>query len=239
MDAPLILLAEDDPATRAFLQDNLSADGYHVLEAENRQHAQALLATNDPALVLADVNGETLGLLDAIRTGAGLGAAVDPDTPMIVLTSRADELARARVFEHDGDDVVTKPFSYPELRGRIRALLRRSRSQQHRQIVRIGTLRVDLGSREAHVDGRPVAVSNKEFDLLAALAKQPTQVLTTEELLREVWRYPTECRTRTVQSHAHRLRRKLSEAGADRPFVIAVWGVGYRLSDYVPEQVAV
>ena len=97
MDAPLILLAEDDPATRAFLQDNLSADGYHVLQAENRQHAQALLATNDPALVLADVNGETLGLLDAIRTGAGLGAAVDPDTPMIVLTSRADELARARV----------------------------------------------------------------------------------------------------------------------------------------------
>ena len=125
MDSPLILIVEDDGATRSFLADNLSADGYQVLQAENRRHALALLATTDPALVLADVNGETLGLLDAIRTGAGLRAAVDPDTPMIVLTSRADELARVRVFEHDGDDVVTKPFSYPELRGRIRALLRR------------------------------------------------------------------------------------------------------------------
>ena len=85
---------------------------------------------------------------------------------MIVLTGRADELARVRVFEHGGDDVVTKPFSYPELRGRIRALLRRAQNQQNRQIARIGTLRLDLGSREAHVDGRPVPLTGKEFDLL-------------------------------------------------------------------------
>ena len=92
---------------------------------------------------------------------------------MIVLSDRADEHARVRVFEHDGD-VMTKPFSYPELRGRIRALLRRSHNQQNRQVVRIGTLRVDLASREVHVDGRPVALTGKEGVRPAGCAGQGT-----------------------------------------------------------------
>jgi DNA-binding response OmpR family regulator len=195
----LILIAEESRATRAFLAEQLAADGYEILVAENRRHALALLALADPALVLADINGETLGLLDAVRSGSGLAGKVDPDTPMIVLTRRADELTRVRVFEHDGDDVVTKPFSYPELRGRIRALLRRTASQQQRRIVRIGTLRVDLAGRETHVDGQPVALTGKEFDLLAALATAPTRVVSKEELLRDVWGYRTA--SRTLDSH--------------------------------------
>ena len=236
MPSPLILLAEENPATQAFLRAQLTEDGYEVLQADNRRHALALLAARDPALVLADLNGETLGLLDAIRTGAGLAGSVDPDTPMIVLTSRADELGRVRVFEHDGDDVVSKPFSYPELRGRIRALLRRANSHHHRRVVRVGTLRVDLGSRAVHVDGRPVALTGREFDLLRALVKEPTRVLTSEELLRDVWGYSTATRTKTLQSHAHRLRRKLNEAGADRTLVVSVWGLGYRLCDHAAER---
>jgi DNA-binding response OmpR family regulator len=236
MPTPPILLAEENPATRAFLQAQLTADGYEILQAENRRHALALLAARDAALVLADLNGETLGPLDAIRTGTGLAGSVDPDTPMIVLTSRADELARVRVFEHDGDDVVNEPFSYPELRGRIRALLRRTNSQRSRRVVRVGTLRVDLGSREVHVDGRPVALTGREFDLLRALVKEPTRVLTSEELLRDLWGYPTASRTKTLQSHAHRLRRKLNDAGADRTLIVNVWGLGYRLCDQAPER---
>ena len=116
MSSPLILLAEEDAAIRAFLAAELTADGYEILQADSCQRSLALLARSDPALVLADVNSETLVLLDAIRAGGGLAGQVDPDTPMIVLTSRADDLARVRVFEHDGDDVVAKPFSYPELR---------------------------------------------------------------------------------------------------------------------------
>jgi DNA-binding response OmpR family regulator len=238
MDSPLIVLAEEDPNTRAFLAGELTADGYEVVQAHSRQHALALLGSREPDLVLADVNGETLGLLDAIRAGAGLGGPIDHDTPMIVLTSRADEIARVRVFEHAGDDVVTKPFSYPELRGRIRALLRRSQNQQNRRTLRVGTLRIDLGTREAHVDGRPVPLTGKEFDLLAALAKEPTRMLTSHELLREVWDYPTAIRTKTLHSHAHRLRRKLNEAAADRTLVINVWAKGYRLCDHVPETAA-
>ena len=236
MSSHLILIAEESRATRAFLAEQLAADGYEILVAENRRHALALLAISDPELVLADINGETLGLLDAVRSGSGLAGKVDPDTPMIVLTRRADELTRVRVFEHDGDDVVTKPFSYPELRGRIRALLRRTASQQHRRIVRVGTLRVDLAGRETHVDGQPVALTGKEFELLAALAKAPTRVVSKEELLRDVWGYRTA--SRTLDSHAHRLRRKLRDAGADRPFVVNVWGVGFRLCDHAPAEAA-
>ena len=158
MSSPLILLAEEDPATRGLLASQLTADGYEIRQAESRRHALPLLVSSDPALVLADINGEMLRLLDAIRASAGLAGQVDPDTPMIVLTSRADELARVRVFDHDGDDVVAKPFSYPELRGRIRALLRRCHGHQHRRVVRVGTLRIDLGSREARVGSRPVAL---------------------------------------------------------------------------------
>ena len=234
MSSHLILIAEESRATRAFLAEQLAADGYEILVAENRRHALALLAISDPALVLADINGETLGLLDAVRSGSGLAGKVDPDTPMIVLTRRADELSRVRVFEHDGDDVVTKPFSYPELRGRIRALLRRTASQQHRRIVRVGTLRVDLAGRETHVDGQPVALTGKEFELLAALAKAPTRVVSKEELLRDVWGYRTA--SRTLDSHAHRLRRKLRDAGADRPLVVNVWAVGFRLCDHAPAE---
>ena len=93
--------------------------------------------------MLADVNGETLGLLDAVRGGEGLAGEIDPHTPMIVLTSRAGELERVRVFDRGGDDVVSKPFSYPELRGRIRALLRRAYDPHVTPVTRIGALTVD------------------------------------------------------------------------------------------------
>src|SRR6202022_3315453 len=114
----LILVVEEDPATRAFLASNLTADGYQVVVAENRRHALGLPADPRPQLVLADLNGHALGLLDAVRKGEGLAREIDPETPMVVLTARAGELARVRVFDRGGDDVVSKPFSYPELRGR-------------------------------------------------------------------------------------------------------------------------
>ncbi|MEA2312237.1 MAG: two-component system, OmpR family, response regulator, partial [Solirubrobacteraceae bacterium] len=113
---PAILLAAEDHALRAFLADNLSADGYRVLVAEDKPGALALLAAKHPALAILDINGDTLGLLDAVRAGDGLAGHAHPDTPLIVLTARADELARVRLYDRGSDDVVCKPFSYPELR---------------------------------------------------------------------------------------------------------------------------
>src|SRR5437763_8659791 len=107
-----------NPATRQFLLDNLTADGYEVLSAEDRTKAIAILDIYRPELIVVDVNGDTLALLDAVRSADGIAGRLDPDTPMIVLTGDADTLQRVRVLERDGDDVVAKPFSYPELRTR-------------------------------------------------------------------------------------------------------------------------
>jgi DNA-binding response OmpR family regulator len=236
MSSHLILVVEEDPATAAFLADNLTADGYEVIVAENRRRALVLLAAHRPQLVLADLNGQTLGLLDAVRAGDGLAGEVDPETPIIVLTARADELARVRVFDRGGDDVVSKPFSYPELRGRVRALLRRSYEPRHAPVARIGALSVDHRTHQVRVGDAEVELAVKEFALLQALIADPTRVFTKAELLRDVWGFPRDARTRTLESHASRLRRKLDAAGAGRRLVVNVWGVGYRLCDEPPTE---
>ena len=231
MSSQLILIAEESRSTRAFLADQLAADGYEILLADNHRHALALLGTRRPQLVLADLNGQTLGLLDAVRRGEGVAGEIDPHTPMIVLTARADELTRVRVLDRGGDDVVAKPFSYPELRGRIRALLRRACEPRPVRVSRVGALTVNHLTREVRVGERLVELSPKEFALLQALAADPTRVHTHQELLRKVWGVDGHVRTRTLDSHVFRLRHKLADAGPGRRLVINVWGVGYTLCD--------
>jgi DNA-binding response OmpR family regulator len=226
-----ILVAEEDESTRAFLHENLSADGYQVLVASDRAKALALLSTAHPDLIVVDVNGQTLELLDTVRSGEGIAGRADPDTPLIVLSRDADRLHRVRMLERGGDDVVEKPFAYPELRARIAAVLRRSQATRRgKRILRAGPVVVDVRSREVRVGERRVELSALEFRLLVALAGEPTRVFTRQELLRAVWGYQTFGRTRTLDSHAHRLRRKLCQGSPDK-LVVNVWGVGYRLCD--------
>jgi DNA-binding response OmpR family regulator len=225
-----ILVADEHDATRAFLADNLTADGYRVLTAPDRAKAIALLNTDHPDLILVDVNGQTLALIDAIRSYEGLAGCVDPDTPLIALTRDADRLQRIRVLERGGDDVVRKPFAYPELRARIAAVLRRSELHRRTRLVRAGPIAIDVRSREVRVFDRAVELSAKEYDLLVALADEPTRVFTRAELMGGIWGVHTFGHTRTLDSHASRLRRKLCGDGDDK-FVINVWGVGYRLID--------
>ena len=225
-----ILVAEEHPATRGFLIDNLTADGYRTLAADDRPKALALLDVEHPDLVVVDINGDTLELLDAVRSATGLASRVDPDTPMIVLTGRSDAIHRIRLLERGGDDVVAKPFAYPELRARIAALLRRAQARSGPRLRRIGPLTIDVPGREVRVEDQPVELSGKEYELLLALSGDPTRVFTREELLRDVWGFRSPGRTRTLDSHAHRLRRKLADSGAAK-LVVNVWGVGYRLCD--------
>jgi DNA-binding response OmpR family regulator len=229
----LILMVEEDHANRAFLVDQLTADGYEIVVADSRRYALALVVARRPALVLADLNGrQTLGLLDAVRAGEGLAGEIDRRTPMIVLTARTDELARVRVFDRGGDDVVvSKPFSYPELHGRIRALLRRAHQPRPAAVSRVGALTVDHNMRWVRVGDRGIELAAKEYELLRALIADPTRVHSKAELLRDVWGLPACARTRTLESHAARLRAKLAAAGPGRRLVIAVRGVGYRLCD--------
>lgn len=223
-----ILVVDEDEICRAYLADNLAADGYQVLSAGTRDHALALLASRPAHLVLADINGHTLGLLDAIRGAGGLRDGIDPSVPLFVLTARADQLARVRALERGADDVLAKPFSYSELHARVRAVLRRC-YERPRRVIHAGGLVVDCTARRAWVGEVEVELSPKEFELLATLAAEPERVYTKEELLRAVWGLGTWARTRTLDSHAFRLRQKLKDAGAGE-VVVNVWGVGLRLS---------
>jgi DNA-binding response OmpR family regulator len=226
-----ILVAEEDACARSFLERNLRADGYRVLSAGDRAKALALLSTAHPDLIVVDVNGQTLELLDAVRSGEGIAGRADPDTPMIVLSGEADRLQRIRLLERGGDDVVEKPFAYQELRARIGAVLRRSQATRRgRRVLRAGPVAIDVGSREVRVGERRVELSATEYRLLLALAGDPDRVFTREELLRSVWGRGTFGRSRTLDSHAFRLRRKLCQGGVDK-LVVNVWAVGYRLLD--------
>jgi DNA-binding response OmpR family regulator len=229
---PVILVVEDDAATRTFLADNLVADGFDPLVAETARDALRLLEYKHPDLVILDLalpDGSGLDLLARVRAADGVAGRVDPETPVVVLTGRASELDRVRGFQRGADDYIVKPFSYPELLGRIEAVLRRTRRRRALGRLRVGSLEIDPPSREVRVRGERVELSQKEFALLRALAADPTRVYTKEELLRDVWGFRSMGSTRTLDSHACRLRHKLGRAG-DR-FVVNVWGVGYRLVD--------
>jgi DNA-binding response OmpR family regulator len=231
-DVPRLLLVEDDPLLRTFLADNLTADGFELLLAEGVRDGLRLLEYKQPDLALVDVglpDGSGLDLVTRVRSADGVASRLDPGVPLVVLTGRATELDRLRGFERGADDYVVKPFSYAELRLRVRAVLRRARARRGGGRLRVGDLEIDPASREVLLRGRPIALSQKEFALLRALAAEPTRVFTKSELLRDVWGFRSLGTTRTLDSHACRLRQKLGVDG-DR-LVINVWGVGYRLVD--------
>ncbi len=230
--AATIVVVEDHPATRRFLADNLAADGFEPLEADCASDGERLIETSFPDLAIIDIglpDGDGLEMLRRVREADRVAGRVDPDLPIVLLTGRANELDRLRGFGRGCDDYIVKPFSYQELLARIRALLRRSSRRPGLGRLRVGGLEVDPQSRQVWLHGDPVSLSKKEFGLLRALASEPTRVFTREELLRGVWGFRVICPTRTIDSHAHRLRKKLNSRG-DR-FVINVWGVGYRLVD--------
>jgi DNA-binding response OmpR family regulator len=231
-DTPILLVVEDDPVLSTFLADNLTADGFELVLADCLRDGLRELEFRRPDLAIVDLglpDGSGLELLARVRQADGVASRLDPALPLIVLSGRATELDRVRGFERGADDFVAKPFSYSELRLRIAAVLRRTREQNGHGRLRVGELELDPVAREVRLRGRRIDLSQKEFALLRALAADPTRVLTKEELLRDVWGFRSLGTTRTLDSHACRLRQKLAADG-DR-FVVNVWGVGYRLVD--------
>jgi len=229
---PTVLLVDDDPLVRGFLADNLIADGFSVIGAETLGEGLRRLELSKVDVAVIDVvlpDGSGLELIARVRGSGEAGARLDPALPVLVLSGRGEELDRVRGFDRGADDYVIKPFSARELIARVESRLTRSCDRATAGLVRVGELEIDPVSRDVRVGGRSAALSAKEFALLLALAAQPTRVYTKEELLRDVWGYRSLGRTRTLDSHACRLRHKLGGTGAR--YVINVWGVGYRLVD--------
>src|SRR5436309_11254912 len=204
-----VLLTEHEPATRGLLERQLRDDGFELA-----------LPGSAPDLVLAGTEAE----LERWRGQA----------PVIVLgpaEARPDECVRA--FRRGCDDYLVRPFHYDELVERMRAVLRRSRGGSPLPTV-VGPLTIDRRARLVTVSGVRIELSQKEYELLLQLATEPDRVFTKDELLRDVWGYHSRSRTRTLDAHASRLRRKLRAVDPDAPLIENEWGVGYRLLGTLP-----
>jgi DNA-binding response OmpR family regulator len=197
-----LLLAEPEP----FLERHLRSDGVEVVDE----------AARPDLVLLADS-----AAVEEYRARHG-------DVPVIVLGEpESDAVDRVRALERGCDDFLVRPFAYEELLARIRAVLRRTAPAAH-EVRRAGLITADLATRSVSVGEVAVSLAGKEYELLLKLMTDATRVFTKEQLLREVWGFRSLGRTRTLDSHASRLRRKLAAAGAG-PVVVNVWGVGYRL----------
>lgn len=224
-----LVVCEDDYMTLDLLCEHLAADRFSVMPAPSASDALRLCRYNHPDLLLLDLNlpdASGLDVLREIREADGIDSRFDPRLPVIVLTGRGDDADKVRGLDSGADDYLVKPFVYSELRARIGAVLRR-REGRHDGPRRVGDLIIDPVRRRITVGERHVHLAKKEFALLRMLASDPTRVFTKEELLDAIWAYRGPSKTRTLDSHASRLRRKLDpEHGR---FVINCWGIGYRL----------
>jgi DNA-binding response OmpR family regulator len=232
MAGTTVLVVDDEPRILDFLSDNLRADDYAVLTASRASEALDVLGRSRPDVVLLDVVLPDMSGFDvcrAVRGGDGVTTPWDPHLPIIMLSAKAEPTDRVRGLTRGADDYVTKPFHYPELLARINALLKRAAQTNEGHLLAADELVVDTRAREVTVGGMAVSLSAKEYELLATLAADPEKVFTKRELLERVWEFRSPGRTRTLDSHASRLRQKLA-AHSDRPYIVNVWGVGYRLA---------
>jgi DNA-binding response OmpR family regulator len=210
--AATLLLADAEPETRGFLERHLPGDGFELVGAHGRFD-----------LVLA---GDIAGVDQWLERA-----------PVIVLgREQADVVDRIQAFRQGCDDYVAPPFDYQELVvERIRAVLRRVRPRLE-DVIDVPPIRIDVRTRVVRVGGRRMQLAQKEYELLLCLAREPDRVFTKAELLLQIWGYRTGSRTRTLDSHASRIRRKLREAGATSGFVENDWGVGYKLLPSLPDE---
>jgi two-component system KDP operon response regulator KdpE len=222
--APLkVLVVDDEPPIRKLLRMGLSTQGYEILEAPNGKMSLELLEQK-PDLVILDLGLPDMQGLELLRMMRSRNEAV----PIVVLSSRGDEVGKVQALDLGADDYITKPFGMDELLARLRAALRHQlQAQGERPIFHSGDLSVDLVRRIVKVADREVKLSPKEYDLLRVLVQHAGKVLTHKFLLGELWDNLTDAQYLRV--YVRQLRQKI-EADPERPhYVLTETGIGYRL----------
>ena len=226
--SPMLVVEADGDLGRR-LVDQLVTDEHPAKLALSATHASVLANREPPALVVLGTLDSPTGALTLLRAirGSGPDDPWHPDVPVIVLGPNAEEPDLLRAFEAGADDFLAHPPSYLELRARLRAVVRRTTSPRSARVLRVGPLTIDTAAHAVSLHGRLVDLRSMEYNLLIHLADDPSRVFGKHELLRVVWGYREPGHTRTLDSHASRLRCKLTADG--ERWVINLRGVGYRL----------
>jgi len=222
-----LLLVEDDVSIRGALIRALTERGHAVTSTPSAMTALQQIHQAPPDLVLLDLGLPDLGGYEALRMLRAISGV-----PVVVITARDDEAEIIRVLDAGADDYVVKPFGAGQIEARIRAVLRRSAADEPKSPapVVVGALRLDADAHEATLDGAPLDLSRREFDLLRYLVAHAGQVVTKRDLLTHVWQMPYGGADKTVDVHVSWLRRKLGETAQQPRYLHTVRGVGIKLT---------
>ena len=220
MDSVKVLMVDDEARMRKLVKDFLAIKGYRVIEAEDGEQAvDIFFKEKDIGLVILDVMVPKMDGWEVCRTLRRYS-----QVPIIMLTARSEERDELLGFELGVDEYISKPFSPKILVARIEAILRRGNAGTG-EILEAAGIRVDKDAHEASVDGQPVDLSNKEFELLIYFMENQGMALSREKILNNVWNYDYFGDARTIDTHVKKLRSKLGEKGE---FIKTIWGMGYK-----------
>ena len=223
-----ILIVDDEPKMIKIARDYLAQAGYNVITASDGAAAVSASRTAKPDLIVLDLGLPKLDGLDVTRA-----IRKDSNVPIIMLTARGEESDKLVGLELGADDYMTKPFSPKELVARVRVVLRRAEgvAASAVEMIRVGDLTLDVPRMRVSLGDQSVEVTPTEFQLLAALAKQPGRIFTRAQLLDAVHGVAFESYERAIDAHIKNLRRKLEPNPREPKYILTVYGVGYKFSD--------
>ena len=220
MEALKILVVDDEPRMRKLVKDFLTVKGFQVIEAEDGEQAiDIFFEEKDIALILLDVMMPKMDGWEVLKTIRQYS-----QIPILMLTARGEEQDELQGFKLGADEYISKPFSPKILVARVEAILRRS-SQGSKDVIEIGGIRIDKSAHLVEIDGVPVDLSYKEFELMTYFAENQGIALSREKILNNVWNYDYFGDARTIDTHVKKQRSKLGEKGE---YIKTIWGMGYK-----------
>ena len=216
-----ILVVDDESRMRKLVRDFLVKDGYSVVEAADGEEAvDVFMSDKDISLIILDVMMPKLdgyGVAEEVRKMS--------DVPIIMLTAKSDERDELRGFDLGIDEYITKPFSPRILVARVEAVLRRTQADAESNVINVDGIEMNIAAHQVKVDGEPIELSYKEFELLNYFLQNRGVALSREKILNNVWNYDYFGDARTIDTHVKKLRSKLGSKG---DYIKTIWGMGYK-----------
>lgn len=216
-----VLVVDDESRMRKLVRDFLVKDGYSVVEAADGEEAvDVFMSDKDISLIILDVMMPKLdgyGVAEEVRKMS--------DVPIIMLTAKSDERDELRGFDLGIDEYITKPFSPRILVARVEAVLRRTQADADSNVINVDGIEMDIAAHQVKVDGEPIELSYKEFELLNYFLQNRGVALSREKILNNVWNYDYFGDARTIDTHVKKLRSKLGSKG---DYIKTIWGMGYK-----------